>query len=180
MSASSLAVRTGSSRRQSGGAVHKVSRILMHPRYNSNTNDYDVGLLYLASNIQLGGNSRAISIIGSEPTSGRLLLSGWGDLREGANAGSPNLMSVEVNIVSRSSCEKAYASAVKITPRMFCGGAPGKDSCQGDSGGPAVVGGKLAGVVSFGIGCARPNYPGVYANLANSDIRQWIKQNAKV
>ena len=55
---------------------------------------------------------------------------------------------------------------------------------QGDSGGPLVVdlkdsnGGDqfyLAGVVSFGIGCAYLNYPGVYANI--SYLRKWIETN---
>ena len=51
---------------------------------------------------------------------------------------------------------------------MICAGEDNgdKDACQGDSGGPLVVDGKLAGVVSWGIGCAEAQYPGVYANIA--------------
>ena len=53
---------------------------------------------------------------------------------------------------------------------QICAGeiAGGKDTCQGDSGGPlyvlGTVNGKskyvVAGVVSYGNGCAQPNYPG--------------------
>ena len=53
------------------------------------------------------------------------------------------------------------------------------DACQNDSGGPLVCldGDKqpvLVGIVSFGKGCARPNYPGVYSNVAS--YTEWIHQ----
>ena len=41
----------------------------------------------------------------------------------------------------------------------------GKDSCQGDSGGPMTYMGTHVGIVSWGYGCARPAYPGMYNSL---------------
>ena len=67
---------------------------------------------------------------------------------------------------------------------MFCAGfmAGGIDSCQGDSGGPLVVVRHnqkkntdrfvLVGITSWGVGCAAPNFPGVYTRVAN--YAAWI------
>lgn len=43
----------------------------------------------------------------------------------------------------------------------------------GDSGGPLTANGGLAGVVSFGNGCALPGYAGVYASVP--DLLSWIE-----
>jgi len=43
----------------------------------------------------------------------------------------------------------------------------GVDTCQGDSGGPFVESGELIGITSFGEGCARPGYYGVYTRVAS-------------
>ena len=55
----------------------------------------------------------------------------------------------------------------------------GRSHCQGDSGGPFVCndGGKavIAGVVSWGKGCAKKKFPGVYARTTH--VLDWIKSN---
>ncbi len=49
---------------------------------------------------------------------------------------------------------------------------------QGDSGGPMVVGNgdtwEQIGVVSWGIGCGKAHFPGVYTRTTN--MRPWIEK----
>jgi len=88
------------------------------------------------------------------------------------------LRSVEVQVISREACQKSYAGSYIVTSRMVCAGVPegGKDACQGDSGGALVLkkSGKQVGIVSWGIGCALKDYPGVYTNLADKEIQDFI------
>lgn len=101
-------------------------------------------------------------------------VTGWGDIREGVPLqGAGTLQQVMVPIIGQASCQNMYQTQETILADMICAGyqAGGKDSCQGDSGGPLMC--RMtnntwvqAGVVSFGLGCAQPNQPGVYARVS--------------
>jgi Trypsin len=123
-------------------------------------------------------------------------VSGWGDMRaespssQGLGGSYPSdLHAVQLPLIPATTCASAFggplSSSQPITARMLCAGAPagGGDSCFGDSGGPLVVGGApgvppgdyvLAGLVSFGEGCAQPESPGVYASIANPEIASFL------
>jgi trypsin len=111
---------------------------------------------------------KPISLTSSEPDFSSLAtVSGWGSLSSGGSL-ALQLQAVEVDIISRAACSSAYASYGGITENIISAGVTGggKDACCGDEDGPLVVGGQLIGIVSWGIGCAEPNYPGVYSNVA--------------
>ncbi|KAJ0425017.1 trypsin-like cysteine/serine peptidase domain-containing protein [Aspergillus carlsbadensis] len=167
-SASSLSIRAGSSSSSSGGTVVDVSSIAQHPDYDAETTDNDISILTLAEDLTFGEGIDAVGL----PTSSALPLpnttaiaTGWGALQEGGSV-SETLQFVEVPIVSHSQCARAYASFGEITDSMVCAGVSGKDACQGDSGGPLVADGVLVGITSWGNGCAREGYPGVYSSPA--------------
>ena len=103
------------------------------------------------------------------------VVTGWGTLESGGRQ-PEQLQEVTVQVLN-TTCGEKYPSGA-ITENMVCGAASGKDSCQGDSGGPFVtaVNGRynLIGVVSWGYGCADPNYPGVYARITK--VLPWITE----
>ncbi|KAK6635869.1 hypothetical protein RUM44_001123 [Polyplax serrata] len=92
---------------------------------------------------------------------------------------------VSVPIVSNDKCKSMFLRAGRheFIPEIFlCAGYEngGQDSCQGDSGGPLQVKGKngryfLAGIISWGIGCAEANLPGVCTRI--SKFVPWILEN---
>lgn len=165
------------------GQRRDVGQIIVYPGYDDNTNDGDVALLHLATPASLGGRVQTIGLTGLSDSAlfapGDIAtVTGWGATSDGGS-GSNALREVEVSIVSNATCNAPASYGGAVTANMLCAGeaAGGKDSCQGDSGGPLVVptgsGGWLqAGVVSWGNGCAQPNFYGVYARVA--PFKSWI------
>jgi secreted trypsin-like serine protease len=101
---------------------------------------------------------------------GTFTVAGWGRTTEGGFS-SRYLLKAQVPFVSDSTCRNAYSYLV--ASEMICAGYSqgGVDTCQGDSGGPmfrpdANNNWIQVGIVSFGNGCARPGYPGVYTEVS--------------
>ncbi|KAG9258829.1 trypsin-like cysteine/serine peptidase domain-containing protein [Emericellopsis atlantica] len=174
-----LSVTAGTNTWSSGGTEVGVSSIAVHPQYDDSSLDNDVAIWKLSQPIDAGSGIGYVSLpsSGSDPAAGSsTTIAGWGATREGG-ASSSQLLKVSVPVVDRDECNSAYGG--DITDAMFCAGLPegGKDACQGDSGGPIVDNsGALIGVVSWGQGCARPGYPGVYTRIAN--FISFINSNA--
>ena len=98
-----------------------------------------------------------------------LTVLGWGT-QSFQGQRSPLLQQVVVPVVNDAECFEIYEPQ-EYDESSFCAGYPkgGKDACQGDSGGPifSVENGVavLAGLVSYGKGCASPGFPGVYSRI---------------
>ncbi|XP_004632760.2 transmembrane protease serine 9 [Octodon degus] len=164
------------------GQLERVARIYKHPFYNLYTLDYDVALLELAGPVRRSRLVRPICLPSPllRPTDGlRCVITGWGSVREGGSM-ARQLQKAAVRLLSEQTCRRFYP--VQISSRMLCAGFPqgGVDSCSGDAGGPLACrepSGRwvLTGVTSWGYGCGRPHFPGVYTRV--SAVRGWISQH---
>ncbi|MEW2316004.1 S1 family peptidase [Streptomyces bauhiniae] len=148
------------------GTVSRVSKIWINPDYTDATRGDDVAVLTLSTSMPY----TPVSYVSSSQTSvyaagttARIL--GWGTTSESGSS-SNQLRTATVPTVSDSSCRSSYGSDF-VQSDMVCAGltSGGVDTCQGDSGGPLIIGGVLAGITSWGEGCAEAGYPGVYTRL---------------
>ena len=186
-------VRVGSLDRGSGGELRTVDAVRRHPLANGSADlpRYDVRVVHLNAPLP------ATAVIGAIATPAQqagwtatttFLASGWGNTKQNGQNGTDLLRWVELPWVSDTACANAYPGDFDAAD-MLCAGDlvnGGVDTCQGDSGGPLVapanagadttVAGDwiLAGSTSWGIGCAQPGQPGVYARLGASVIRDWL------
>lgn len=158
------------------GVVEKI----VHPSYNQGNSDYDIMLLELSQNIDTDMYPPIhINFQASSPTPGEMLtVTGFGTTSENGNL-SDRLMEVKVPANSYETCHRQYGAGIKDDIHLCAGyESGGKDSCQGDSGGPLFKFDGIVpvqvGVVSFGAGCARPDYSGVYARV--SGVSGWLKE----
>lgn len=148
------------------GVVRTVKNALISKTYNAAILNYDVAMLILSSAIP-SASFTTIALDKSAVAVGTsCLVIGHGYTREDGVV-SRQLQEVYVPVVSRAVCQRKYRGTGSITQYMMCASEPGKkDSCSGDSGGPMVCNGKQAGIVSWGMGCGRVKYPGVYTDIS--------------
>ena len=153
---------------QSSSAIKvRSTKVLQAPGYNGKGKDW--ALIKLASPIT---SLPTLKI--AETTayiSGTFTGAGWGAAREGG-AQQRYLLKANVPFVSDASCQSAYGSDL-VPSEEICAGYSqgGVDTCQGDSGGPMFrkdnAGAWIqVGIVSWGEGCARAGYPGVYTEVS--------------
>ncbi|MFF3872285.1 S1 family peptidase [Streptomyces sp. NPDC001978] len=148
------------------GTVSRVSKIWINPGYTDANNGDDVAVLTLSTSMPYTTASYVSSSqtsVYAAGTTARIL--GWGTTSESGSS-SNQLRTATVPIVSDSGCRSSYGSDF-VQSDMVCAGysSGGVDTCQGDSGGPLLIGGVLAGITSWGEGCAEAGYPGIYTRL---------------
>lgn len=182
-SSSQIRVFAGSADFGVGGTVTDVAAIIVHKDWNRDTMVNDVALLKLSTPLAVApGQSEIISLADAPTQPGSIgVVTGWGATSEGG-AVSTRLRKVAVPTIDLQQCNGAEYYNNAIGAGMICAGIAGVDSCQGDSGGPLATAlrsdvAKQFGIVSWGQGCARPNKPGVYTDVAY--FRPWIEEHAQ-
>ncbi|XP_054721250.1 serine proteinase stubble-like [Uloborus diversus] len=187
---SSLKVRLGEHdiRQTTEAYAHEelaVRRKVVNPGYNPANYQHDIALLQLQRPIRFRRHVIPVCLpfFGEEFAGQKATVTGWGRTRYGVRDSPGILQKVELEVIDHTECQDWYKSIGRketIFSTMVCAGYKegGKDSCQGDSGGPltAVKNGRtvLVGLVSWGVGCARPKLPGVYTKI--SEYVTWIDQ----
>ncbi|MFJ8665903.1 S1 family peptidase [Streptomyces sp. NPDC093600] len=153
---------------QSSSAIKvRSTKVLQAPGYNGTGKDW--ALIKLASPIT---SLPTLKIADTTAyNNGTFTVAGWGSAREGG-AQQRYLLKATVPFVSDAACKEAYGSSL-VPSEEICAGYDqgGVDTCQGDSGGPMFrrdnTGAWIqVGIVSWGQGCARPGYPGVYTEVS--------------
>jgi len=158
------------------GKLREIDAVITHPGYQDNHGSevWDFRLLKLA--LACGGDCQFApwNKKPEEPLDGANVTAiGWGTLYQ--YGPQPNeLQKVSMPVVSYQQCSLWLSSIQNDV--MICAGLAegGKDTCQGDSGSALLdESGAIVGVTSFGVGCAEPLRPGVYARV--SVASDWIE-----
>jgi secreted trypsin-like serine protease len=177
-------------RQKNQGQLRVASRPFTHPRFDPTTGAYDAGVLKLRRAVT-GIKPIALATASQnnlENPGRKLTVAGWGLTRfKAPPVPVTRMRAVSVPVVSDSRAKQAYSSlppsqgAEYFPSLMVAAGKKGKDTCQADSGGPLFDSGSRTqvGITSIGRGCGWARFPGVYTEVNNPEIRNFILRAAK-
>ncbi|CAG2182710.1 unnamed protein product, partial [Oppiella nova] len=162
--------------------INLVTDLFQHELYGTPTQlNYDYSVLRLQDKIQTSDTVKTIELIDVSPAVGsKAQLTGWGrTIGTDPNSAAVQLQYAEFTTITREECQRRADNTITnpptVTSQFICGENNAASGCYGDSGGPFVIGGKLAGIVSWGT----PNCPAdttkgptAYSDVANQ--RTWL------
>ncbi|XP_039207974.1 transmembrane protease serine 12-like [Crotalus tigris] len=160
----------------------RVQAIRIHYFFDTATYKDDIAVFHLSKPITFNSYVQPVCLpnftlaLTSDMT---CFISGWGMKKE-KTRGSFTLQEAQLRIFSLDICNRYDWHAGSVPDTAFCAGSEtgGVDTCQGDSGGPLVCLSDskyyIVGITSYGIGCGRPKFPGIYTNLPK--FMFWVKR----
>lgn len=144
-------------------------RVIRAPGFEDETKGRDWAVIQLDRKLALP----TLPLARGSGDNGDFTVMGWGQIREDSMRQERRLHFATVPTVPDSTCAAEYrkAGVTLVAGESICAGRAGVDTCQGDSGGPMVsrdAAGEWVqvGIVSWGLGCARDGYPGVYTQIS--------------
>ncbi|NXX43263.1 TMPSC protease, partial [Tricholaema leucomelas] len=162
----------------------EIKSITVHPGFERQLFEHDIALFELAAAVSYSPYIQPICLPPphlhpDRDNDTKCFISGWGRTAEKGKT-SAILQEAQVEIIPPSVCSGAEAYGALVNINMICAGSPsgGTDTCQGDSGGPLACYYPsadqyyLLGIASFGVGCGRRKFPGIYVRV--SQYRAWI------
>ncbi|CAI9578434.1 unnamed protein product [Staurois parvus] len=163
--------------------IRSVKAYILHKRYDSKLKINDIALIQLNSPVVYNDFVQPACLPSSTMdiySMSTCYISGWGHLSENGAATADLLREAKVNLIDLETCNSPGWYNGRIHAQNLCAGYQrgGVDSCQGDSGGPLMCLDKttskyfVAGVTSWGSGCARKQRPGIYASTQH--FLKWI------
>ena len=168
-------IRAGSKFTNRGGVLRNAGIVVVNAGYNIRTMQHDIALIRLTKPLKWSTKIKPVKLAKPNFKLPRnLLVSGWGARSEINNRPTNALRGALVSSVSQNTCKNKFKGEYPVSQLVICASAPGKDACQGDSGGPLTYKGVQYGIVSYGIGCARKAYPGIYTNVRKQNA--WIRK----
>ncbi|CAF2091537.1 unnamed protein product [Rotaria magnacalcarata] len=182
----SIVIDTDTLNTQEGQRL-SLSTISIHPSYNFSTRENDIAILRLSKPIDFNDVNIAKiclpNVSKSEehryPIINRSLVAiGWGHM---SFNGSMSYTLRQVTVKTIGEKENMCKNSIYNVKLQFCAAVNDseKDTCQGDSGGPLMYYSEeeqvwvLAGITSYGRGCALSNYAGIYTRV--SAYTNWIQ-----
>lgn len=159
-----------------------VSEIRIHRDFKLNTYEHDIAIIKIPQPAVFNSYIWPICLppIQQSFENKIAFVTGWGTQYYGGPA-STVLLETAVPVWPQERCIHSFTQLIPNT--TLCAGAynGGRDACQGDSGGPLLhqlANGRWVniGIVSWGIRCGEPGYPGIYTRV--SSYLDWIFANA--
>uniref|UniRef100_A0A0K0G0W4 Peptidase S1 domain-containing protein n=1 Tax=Strongyloides venezuelensis TaxID=75913 RepID=A0A0K0G0W4_STRVS len=174
------------------GEKYDIETISIHPYYRKNfiAYEYDIAIVKLTKPVKITQQIAPILVSKNPVSRERIcIVAGWGMTSEDGKQ-SEFLKELQLPVLSNEICNDfMHYRGLVNTLSSFCAGySDGRDdACKGDSGGPLMCldnnSWEIHGIVSWGVGCAKRGYPGIYTSVYL--VKSWIfgeiiKLNSKI
>ncbi|XP_025836154.1 brachyurin-like [Agrilus planipennis] len=156
-----------------------TSTFKVHERFNNQTLENDVGVVYLETPAEINRYVQVIALpsradVSNSFAGSAAIASGWGYTSTSASDVTEALRYINVTILTKAACSVTYKD---VRDSVICSSGAGKKGlCAGDSGGPLAANKKLVGVASFrGFNGCEAGDPSGFSRVTS--FLNWIKAN---